>query len=72
MTIIYILSGLGLIVILIMLYARSKGKEAEYQLTSEMLEEERRVIEKVTQADRDADNVPVSDMRKRLRKRAAK
>ena len=72
MTLIYILSGLGLIILLIMLYTRSKGKQAEAELTSEMLEVSKRVVEKQKEADRDADITPVADMRKRLRKRAAK
>lgn len=69
---IYILLGFGLIVLLIMLYARSKGREAEAELTSEMLEVSRHVIEKQKQVDRDADPVPVADMRARLSKRAGK
>ena len=71
-SLIYILLGFGLIVLLIMLYARSKGREAEAELTSEMLEVGKRVVEKQKEADRDADLVPVRTMRSRLRKRAGK
>ncbi len=70
MNLILILSGLGLIVLLIMLYGRSKGQEAEAELTSEMLEVSKRVTEKQHQADQDADSVTPVDMRDRLRKRA--
>ena len=72
MTALLVLAGFGVVCLLIMLYARSKGKQAEAELTSEMLEVSKRVVEKQKEADRDADITPVADMRKRLRKRAAK
>ena len=72
MSLIYIASGLGLIVLMIMLYGRSKAQEAEAELTSEMLEVSKRVVEQTKQADSDADSVTPVNKRDRLHKRARK